>query len=215
MLEIKDLSFLDIIEDINVTFENGHVYLITGENGCGKTVFFKCILGLLKKTTGTVLVDGISVDSNPKLKKQLGALVEDPDFLSWNSGIDNLRYLASINGKMNEELVYDLLKKLSLYEDRNKITRKYSLGMKKKLGIIQAIMEDQKIILFDEPTNGLDDASVLAFYDIVKELKKQGKTILVVSHKEDDMKNIADMVYVMEDGNLNGSEVITSDLEQN
>ena len=119
MLEIKDLSFLDIIEDINVTFENGHVYLITGENGCGKTVFFKCILGLLKKTTGTVLVDGISVDSNPKLKKQLGALVEDPDFLSWNSGIDNLRYLASINGKMNEELVYDLLKKSKYVNSNN------------------------------------------------------------------------------------------------
>lgn len=182
--------------------------MIVVPNGCGKTVLFKNILGLQNKTSGEIIInDIIKTRKNPYFKNT-GALIEDPDFNIWNSGLDNLRYLAAINGKMNNEYVNDLLTRLHHYDDRNKIVRKYLLGMKKKLGIIQAIMENQELIILDEPTNGLDKESIVEFYNIVNELKEQGKTILIASHIDSDIKNIADRVIRLENGEVVSDEVI-------
>lgn len=206
MLEIINLNFLDVLKNINLRFMNGNVYLISGDNGSGKTVLFKNILGLLKKSSGEILIDGkdISLYDN-----QIGALIEDPDFMSFNSGIDNLKYLASIRGNYNDGLVIDFLKRFDLYKDRNKDVRKYSLGMKKKLGIIQAIMENQNIVIFDEPTNGLDQESINVFYNVVRELKAQGKLIIIASHIESDIKEIVDIIVTIDNGE------ITSTIEVN
>lgn len=199
MLEIIDLNFLDVLKNINLRFMNGNVYLISGDNGSGKTVLFKNILGLLKKSSGEILIDGQDVSL---YNNQIGALIEDPDFMSFNSGIDNLKYLASIRGNYKDDLVDDLLKRFDLYKDRNKSVRKYSLGMKKKLGIIQAVMENQEIIIFDEPTNGLDQESIKVFYNVVRELKAQGKLIIIASHIEADIKEIADAIVTIDNGEI-------------
>lgn len=209
MLVIKGLYFKDVLKNINLEFESGKISMIVGPNGCGKTVLFKNILGLLNKTSGEVIYNEIPKTRKNPYFKNTGALIEDPDFNIWNSGIDNLKYLASINGKMNEEYVEELLKRLNLYDDRKKIVRKYSLGMKKKLGIIQAIMEDQELIILDEPTNGLDKKSIVEFYKIMNELKEKNKTILIASHIDSDIKNIADRVIRIDNGEIISDEVIS------
>lgn len=209
MLEIKDLCFKDVIKNLNITFESGAVNVVVGANGSGKTVLFKNILGLLTKTSGEIKYnDQVQTKSKPCFKN-VGALIEDPDFNSWNSGIDNLKYLASINGKINIDYANDLLKRLNLYDDKDKMVRKYSLGMKKKLGIIQAIMEDQDLIILDEPSNGLDKESIVEFHKIILELKEKNKTIIIASHIDSDIKDIADRVIKMESGEIISDEVIT------
>ena len=208
MLEIKDLCFKDVLKNINIKFEPGVINVIVGANGSGKTVLFKNILGLLTKTSGEIIYnEQIQTRSNPYFKGA-GALIEDPDFNNWNSGIDNLKYLASINGKINIDYVYDLMKRLNIYDDKDKIVRKYSLGMRKKLGIIQAIMEDQDLIILDEPSNGLDKESIHEFHKIILELKEKNKTILIASHIDSDIKDIADRVIKMENGDIISDEVI-------
>ncbi|MCR5307470.1 MAG: ATP-binding cassette domain-containing protein, partial [bacterium] len=151
--------------------------------------------------------DQVQSRKNPYFKNS-GALIEEPDFNSWNSGIDNLKYLASINGNINIDYVYDLMKRLNIYDDKDKLVRKYSLGMKKKLGIIQAIMEDQELIILDEPSNGLDKDSIAEFHKIVLELKEKNKTILIASHIDSDIKDIADRVIKMENGEIVSDEVV-------
>ena len=129
-------------------------------------------------------------------------MIEEPDFHEYNSGYDNLRYLASINNNLNEKYILELLERFNLKKDRNKLVKFYSLGMKKKLGIIQAIMEDQRLIILDEPTNGLDKKSKLIFYDLMKELKEQKKIILIASHIDSDIKEIADRVIKIDKGKI-------------
>ena len=209
MLEIKDLCFKDVLKNLNITFESGVINVIVGANGSGKTVLFKNILGLLTKTSGVIIFNNQVQSKKHPYFKNAGALIEDPDFNNWNSGIDNLKYLASINGKINLEYVYDLMKRLNIYDDKDKMVRKYSLGMKKKLGIIQAIMEDQELIILDEPSNGLDKDSIEEFHRIILELKEKNKTILIASHIDSDVKDIADRVIKMEHGEIVSDEVVT------
>ena len=209
MLEIKDLCFKDVLKNVNITFDAGIINVIVGANGSGKTVLFKNILGLLTKTSGEITFNDQIQTKNKPFFKGVGALIEEPDFNNCNSGIDNLKYLASINGKINIDYVNELLKRLNLYDDKDKMVRKYSLGMKKKLGIIQAIMEDQELIILDEPSNGLDKESIEEFHKIVLELKEKNKTILIASHIDSDIKGIADRVIKMEHGEIISDEVVT------
>ncbi len=213
MLEIKEVSFKDVLHDINLSFDKGTVSVIKGSNGCGKTVLFKIILGLLIADKGEIIYDGEKKTKKNIYFKNVGALIEDPDFNSWNTGIQNLRYLGSINKTYNEEYTAMLINKLGLTPDIDKVVLNYSLGMKKKLGIIQAVMENQELILLDEPTNGLDADSVAAFYEIIKDLKKEGKTILIASHIDSDIKEIADCVITIEAGNIVKKEMIKNDIK--
>ena len=183
MLKVENLSFLDVISGFSYEFMEGTVTLLVGGNGTGKTVFLKLILGLLNKTDGKIDYDNTL---------RFGALIEDPEFFLWNSGYSNLQYLASINKNFNKEKINELLRYFSLYDDRNKIVKKYSLGMRKKLGIIQAVMENQDIILFDEPTNGLDKESIEKFHDLVKKLKEEKKVIIIASHLDVDKTEYVD-----------------------
>lgn len=202
MLEVSGLYFKDVLEDINLTFDEGKINVIIGQNGCGKSVLFKCILGLLKKTKGDITLDDVKKTKEAPYFKNTGALIEEPDFHEYNSGYDNLRYLASINNNLDEKYILELLERFNLTKDRNKLVKFYSLGMKKKLGIIQAIMENQRLIILDEPTNGLDKKSKLIFYDLMKELKEQKKIILIASHIDSDIKEIADRVIKIDKGKI-------------
>ena len=211
MLTINNLVFKDVLKNLSITFEPGTINVIIGPNGSGKSVLFKNILGLLTKTSGEIVFDGQVQNKKHPYFKGAGALIEEPDFNNWNSGIDNLKFLASINGKINLDYVYELMKRLNIFDDKDKVVRKYSLGMKKKLGIIQAIMEDQNLIILDEPSNGLDKESIIEFHKIILELKEKNKTILIASHIDSDITDIADRVIRMEHGEIVNDEVIRHD----
>ena len=205
----------EILKNITHSFEKGKIHGLIGRNGSGKTMLMKCICGFIKATEGEIIVRDKKVGKDCDFPENIGIIIETPAFIPYYSGVKNLRLLAGLNGKITKEDVLETIQEVGLDPKLKLSVRKYSLGMRQRLGLAQAIMENPDILILDEPMNGLDNDGVADMRKYLLELKKQGKTILVVSHKEDDIKNIADMVYVMEDGNLNGSEVITSDLEQN
>ena len=180
-----------VLKDVVLSVSKGKICGIIGRNGSGKTVLFKCICGLLQVDKGDIQVD----------RRQIGAIIEEPGFLSQYSGRKNLELLASISGK--KSLNYQkILEMVGLLEAADKKVGKYSMGMKQRLGIAQAIMEDQNIIILDEPMNGLDNAGVEEMRKLFLNLREQGKTILLASHNRDDIEMLCDVVYEMDHGIL-------------
>ncbi len=191
-----------ILDNINLELLNGNVYGFYGRNGSGKTMLFRAISTLIFPTTGDVLIDGESIIKNKYDLSNFGVLIEMPNFYPYLSGFDNLDILYRINNKSNNQHIDDILKKVDLYENRNKKYREYSLGMKQKLRIAQAIMENQQIIILDEPTNGLDEKSIQNLHNIVLELKKQKKMVLLASHNMEDLKLLCDKIFYISNGKL-------------
>ena len=180
-----------VLKDVVLSVPKGKICGIIGRNGSGKTVLFKCICGLLQVDKGDIQVD----------HRQIGAIIEEPGFLGQYSGRKNLELLASISGKKISNY-QKILKMVGLREAGDKKVRKYSMGMKQRLGIAQAIMEDQNIIILDEPMNGLDNAGVEEMRKLFLNLREQGKTILLASHNRDDIEILCDVVYEMDYGIL-------------
>ena len=180
-----------VLKDVVLSVPKGKICGIIGRNGSGKTVLFKCICGLLQVDKGDIQVD----------HRQIGAIIEEPGFLGQYSGRKNLDLLASISGKKISNY-QKILKMVGLLEAGDKKVRKYSMGMKQRLGIAQAIMEDQNIIILDEPMNGLDNAGVEEMRKLFLNLREQGKTILLASHNRDDIEILCDVVYEMDHGIL-------------
>lgn len=180
-----------VLKDVVLSVPKGKICGIIGRNGSGKTVLFKCICGLLQVDKGDIQVD----------HRQIGAIIEEPGFLGQYSGRKNLELLASISGKKISNY-QKILKMVGLLEAGDKKVRKYSMGMKERLGIAQAIMEDQNIIILDEPMNGLDNAGVEEMRKLFLNLREQGKTILLASHNRDDIEILCDVVYEMDHGIL-------------
>ena len=180
-----------VLKDVVLSVPKGKICGIIGRNGTGKTVLFKCICGLLQVDKGDIQVD----------HRQIGAIIEEPGFLGQYSGRKNLELLASISGKKISNY-QKILKMVGLLEAGDKKVRKYSMGMKQRLGIAQAIMEDQNIIILDEPMNGLDNAGVEEMRKLFLNLREQGKTILLASHNRDDIEILCDVVYEMDHGIL-------------
>ena len=180
-----------VLKDVVLSVPKGKICGIIGRNGSGKTVLFKCICGLLQVDKGDIQVD----------HRQIGAIIEEPGFLGQYSGRKNLELLASISGKKISNY-QKILKMVGLLEAGDKKVRKYSMGMKQRLGIAQAIMEDQNIIILDEPMNGLDNAGVEEMRKLFLNLREQGKTILLASQNRDDIEILCDVVYEMDHGIL-------------
>lgn len=180
-----------VLKDVVLSVPKGKICGIIGRNGSGKTVLFKCICGLLQVDKGDIQVD----------HRQIGAIIEEPGFLGQYSGRKNLELLASISGKKISNY-QKILKMVGLLQAGDKKVRKYSMGMKQRLGIAQAIMEDQNIIILDEPMNGLDNAGVEEMRKLFLNLREQGKTILLASHNRDDIEILCDVVYEMDHGIL-------------
>ena len=180
-----------VLKDVVLSVPKGKICGIIGRNGSGKTVLFKCSCGLLQVDKGDIQVD----------HRQIGAIIEEPGFLGQYSGRKNLELLASISGKKISNY-QKILKMVGLLEAGDKKVRKYSMGMKQRLGIAQAIMEDQNIIILDEPMNGLDNAGVEEMRKLFLNLREQGKTILLASHNRDDIEILCDVVYEMDHGIL-------------
>lgn len=191
-----------VLKNVSISFEKGQIHGIVGRNGSGKTVLFKCICGLMHPEEGVILVNGKRVGRDVDMPEDIGAIIEAPGFLPNYSGYKNLRFLANIRRKIGKEEIVNVLKTVGLDPESRKHVGKYSLGMRQRLGIAQAIMEDPEILILDEPMNGLDNAGVQDIRALLLELKAQGKTILLASHNHEDIAALCDTVHEMDGGVL-------------
>lgn len=189
-----------VLKEITLQFSGGRVYGIIGNNGSGKTVLFKCICGFMKPDQGVIEVNRKRIGREIDFPEDIGIIIETPGFLPHCTGFRNLQILADLRGRIRKEDIVRTLEKVGLDPKMKKHVCKYSLGMRQRLGIAQAIMEDPKVLILDEPFNGLDKHGVLHIRNIIQELKKQGKTILLASHNAEDIRVLCDAVYEMDAG---------------
>lgn len=208
MIYVKDLSLKikneTILSDINLHIEKGKITGLVGRNGCGKTMLMKCITGFVKPTSGEVVFNEKRIGEDIDFPKDTGIIIETPSFIPYYSGRKNLLELASLNKKIGKKEIDKVLEKVGLYEARNKMVRKYSLGMRQRLGIAQALMEEPETLILDEPMNGLDNDCVEMIRKILGQLKEEGKTILLVSHNKEDIRILCVEIYEMDKGKIVG-----------
>ena len=195
-----------VLKEMNLTLEQGRVYGIVRNNGSGKTVLMKCICGFVIPTTGLIRVFGSSIGQDVDFPESLGVIIETPGFLTNLTGRKNLEILAGMRGKIGPAEIQQVLEKVGLDPALKKPVANYSLGMRQRLGIAQAIMEDPKLLILDEPFNGLDKHGVGEIRKLLLELKEEGKTILLASHNEEDIRILCDEVYEMDGGVLRKCE---------
>ena len=194
------------LNNVSIEFERGKIYGIVGRNGSGKTVLFKTIIGFLKPTSGRVIVGGKEIGKDTDFADNIGIIIETPGFLSAYSGYKNLEYLASIRNSIEKKEIKECMERVGLDPNSKKKVGKYSLGMRQRLGIAQAIMENPDILILDEPMNGLDNQGVEDVRGILLNLKDEGKSIILASHNKEDIKVLCDEVYEMDRGKLTVSE---------
>ena len=203
-VEIKDLtkSFGDMkaLDGISLTLEEGKIHGIIGRNGSGKTVMLKCICGFMKPDSGSILVNGREVV--PGKKQDMGIIIEVPGFIDHKSGLKNLEYLYGLNHKKDPDKLKEVLQTVGLDPAEKKSVSKYSLGMRQRLAIAQAIMEDPPLLLLDEPMNGLDNEGVIEIREVLKQLRDNGKTILLASHSREDIAVLCDTVTELDHGRI-------------
>jgi ABC-2 type transport system ATP-binding protein len=190
-----------VLHNVSASFEAGKIHGIIGRNGSGKSVLFKCICGFTPIDLGQIAVMGRHV-SGSAAPSEIGAVIEAPGFINSVSGLENLRLLASINKKADEARIQEVLELVGLLNQSKKRVSKYSMGMKQRLGIAQAIMEDPEVIILDEPMNGLDKSGVEEIRRLMLRLKERGKTILLASHNSEDISTLCDTVCEMDNGHL-------------
>lgn len=191
-----------VLQNVSVDFAEGGIYGLIGRNGSGKTMLMRCICGFVPPDRGEIFVHGERVLYGSDFPKGIGFLIESPGFLKNVSGLNNLKHLASINGKIDEVRIREVIKKVGLDPDSKKPVGRYSLGMRQRLGIAQAIMEQPDILILDEPMNGLDNGGVDEMRDLFLQLKREGKTIIIASHNHEDIAVLCDRVYEMDNGRL-------------
>lgn len=189
-----------VLHSVCREFEQGKIHGIVGNNGSGKTVLMKCICGFLIPTEGKIFVHCKQVGKEVDFPSDLGLIIETPGFLPGISGAKNLEILASLNNKIGLSQVADAIRKVGLDPMLKKPVGKYSLGMRQRLGIAQAIMEDPALLILDEPLNGLDKHGVREMRELIKGLRDGGKTILLASHNQGDIDELCDTVCEMDAG---------------
>ena len=198
----KNFKNVEILKNINVQFKSGKIYGIIGRNGSGKSVFLKLLCGFYKATSGQILFDDINIVENDLFAPNTRALIEKPNFLPELSGLENLKLLASIQNKISDDDILDVLKRVNVFLEKDKKYSKYSLGTKQKLGIAQVLMEDPDVMIFDEPLNGIENDTAKKIRRILQEEKAKGKIIIIASHIKEDIEGLADEVYELDNGFL-------------
>jgi len=191
-----------VLHDVSYDFEEGFIHGIVGNNGSGKTVLMKCICGFLLPTSGKIFVSGKQVGKDMDFPDDIGIIIETPGFLPNLSGMKNLSILASLKHKIMQSEVSSAIRRVGLDPKIKKPVGKYSLGMRQRLGIAQAIMENPSVLILDEPFNGLDKTGAAQMRELIKELRAQGKTILVASHNQTDIDELCDTVCEIDAGVL-------------
>jgi len=192
----------EVLHDVNHNFEEGLIHGVIGNNGSGKTVLFKCICGFLTPSKGKIFVDYQQVGKDMDFPDDMGIIIETPGFLPFSTGFKNLKILASLRDKIGDDRIKETIRRVGLDPDSKKLVSKYSLGMRQRLGIAQAIMEDPLMLILDEPFNGLDKHGVADMRELLLELKGRGKTILLASHNQADIDELCDTVCEMDAGVL-------------
>ncbi len=198
----KKIKREQVLDRVTLTFNEGHIYGITGRNGSGKTMLLKTICGFVVPDDGEVIVDGENIFKTSGFPKDTRAMFDSSNYLNDLSGYENLELLASIQNKITKKEIDETLEQVKLTTEKNKKFGKYSLGMKQKVGIAQVLMEDPKIMIFDEPFNGLDDNSAKNIRKILKKKKEEGKIIIIATHVKEDIENLCDIIYRMDKGKV-------------
>lgn len=197
----KSLRDKNVLIDINIEFEDGKAYLLTGSNGCGKTMLLRLMCGLIKPDSGQVEV--------PK-DTTFGVIIESPAFVNFETGYENLKYLANIRGKIGRKEIEAVMERLDLTQAANKRVKTYSLGMKQRLAICQAFMEEPDVLLLDEPFNAVDSKNVETICEMIKESRDAGKIVVVAAHSlAEDISDIFDKKIVMCEGKIESVEDIS------
>ena len=195
-----------VLQDVSFQLESGKIHGLVGDNGSGKSVLLKCLCGILPWERGVIRIQGKEMHPGKGTPPLLGLVIEHPGFIGSMSGWRNLKYLAGIRGIAGDAQIKASLEQVGLLHEAKKPVKKYSLGMRQKLAIAQALMEAPDISLMAEPFNGLDKTSTAAIQKLFLELRAQGKTFLLVSHHPSDISSLCDDVYAMEDGGISRKE---------
>lgn len=187
-----------VLKDVSLHIPPGEILGVVGGNGSGKTVLMKCICGFLKPDKGTVTVCGKRVGKDVDFPESIGLIIETPGFLPYQSGYRNLRTLAALKGKIGKKEILEALGQVGLLENRRKAVARYSLGMRQRLGLAQAIMENPQVLVLDEPFNGLDQQGTEEARRLLWDQKNRGKAILLASHNGEDIRELCSKVFPME-----------------
>ena len=196
----KILRKTPVIDGITAHFTSGHVYGLQGYNGCGKTMLMRLIAGLLHPTTGSVLIDGQELGKDMDFPNSIGLIIENPMFLDDHTGLENLRLIARLKNKASEDDICQALTRAGLDPTDKRRFRKYSLGMKQRLGIACAVMEKPDLILLDEPTNALDINGLTMIKSVICQERERGALIITASHDLAFLQEVADQIFPMESG---------------
>lgn len=199
---VKRFKDATVLNQVNVDFEQGKVHGLIGRNGSGKTMLMKCICGIVPLTSGKISVNGKVIGKDVDIPDNVGVIIETPGFLLNYSAYNNLKFLAAINKKIGKEEIKNAIKSVGLNPNDKKRVGKFSLGMRQRLGLAQAIMENPELLILDEPMNGLDKDGVKDMRKYLLDLKSQGKTILIASHSAEDVDVLCDTVCEMDKGIL-------------
>ena len=191
-----------VLDEINMELQPGNIYGLVGRNGSGKTMLMKCICGFVLPTSGTIHVNGKIVGKEIDIPNDIGIIIENPGFLPNYSGFKNLQLLAMIRNKIGKAEIKEAIRRVGLDPESKKHVGKYSLGMRQRLGLAQALMEDPSILLLDEPMNGLDNEGVEEIRKLILDLKQNGKLIIIASHTREDINLLCDEVFYMDHGKI-------------
>ena len=206
MISIRDVCKSygreNVLKHVTANFESGQIHGLIGRNGSGKTVLLKCIAGLAMPDSGVIAINGKRLGKDIEMPESLGAIIETPGFLPNHSGFKNLKYLAEIRNRIGPDEIIVAMRRAGLDPDSKKWVGQYSLGMRQRLGIAQAIMEDPDLLLLDEPMNGLDNNGVKKMRRLLLRLCEEGKTILIASHNPLDIDSHCDTVHEMDAGEM-------------
>ena len=198
----KNFKKVTVLDDINLTLESGKVIGLKGKNGSGKTMLMRAISGLILPTSGKVFINDKELGKQISFPPSIGLLIENPSFIANYTGFKNLKILASIHNKISDEEIREAIRKVGLKPDDPRTFKKYSLGMKQRLGIAAAIMEKPDIVILDEPINALDEAGAGLIKGILDELKANGSLIIIACHDTEELNYLSDEVYEIYEGQL-------------
>ena len=206
-MEIKLISYNKkikedyVLKDINYTFKQGNIYGLIGKNVSGKTMLLKAMSGFLRPSNGKVIVNDQELYLKEEFPKDMGVMIGNCEYIKDMTGKDNLKYLASLLKKIDDDRINEVIDIVNLTDEKDKLVKKYSLGMKQKLGIAQAIMEYPKILLLDEPFNGIDNESVSKIKKYLYSIKKD-TIIIIATHYKEDIDNFCDIIIKLENGTI-------------
>jgi ABC-2 type transport system ATP-binding protein len=189
-----------VLNNVSVAFDDKKIHGLVGRNGSGKTMLMKCICGFVPVTSGRITVNDKEIGKDIDVPESCGIIIETPGFLPEYSGYRNLKFLADIKGNVKKEAIMDAIRSVGLDPSSKKHVGKYSLGMRQRLGLAQAIMEDPDLLILDEPMNGLDKEGVSDMRNYLIDLKNKGKTLIIASHSTEDIETLCDTVFEMEKG---------------